>query len=93
MLLVGLLQCWLLLLLLLLLFGTSGGDAFVLLLLVDVMFGGVCIASRMVCVSNPVHCAYLIAARYTKSRNDAKGVQIQADLVTWLESVCKPYEK
>ena len=31
--------------------------------------------------------------RYKKARNDAKDVQIQADLVTWPESVCRPYEK
>ena len=31
--------------------------------------------------------------RYKQNRTDAKGVQMQADLVTWLESVCRPYEK
>ena len=51
----------------------SGGDVFVLLLFVDVMFGGVCIASRMVCVSNLGHCAYLSAAEVQKEPERCEG--------------------
>ena len=49
--------------------------------------------SRSMCQTLCVqHVAHLIAG-YTKARSDAKGVQIQADLATWLERVVRPYEK
>ena len=65
----------------------------VLWLLVDVTFDcGVWLVGWYVIQTLWIVCMCLLL-RYKQNRTDAKGVQMQADLVTWLESVCRPYEK
>ena len=49
-----------------------------------------CIANRSMCQTLCMLLAHLLA-RYQKARSDAKGVQLQAELATWLERVTRAY--